>query len=124
MVNIKHANHYTVGLVKCHFYKKATVEIKQFLSKNVYKHISKERNEVLYFIGRILPSQDGKLNLSDVCVDLTTVSFCVPLVDKFSPLAYALINEIDWYNNADASIPEMKLLRGMSKKLHILRADL
>ena len=86
-----------------YFYKKATLEIKHFLSKNAYKHISKERNEVLYFTGRILPSQefDGKLNLSDVCVDRTMASFCVPIVDKFSPLAYALINEIHWYN-ADA----------------------
>ena len=24
-------------------------------------------------------------------------SFCVPLVDKHSPLAYALVNEIHWY---------------------------
>ena len=26
-------------------------------------------------------------------------SFCVPLIEKHSPLAYALVNEIHWYNN-------------------------
>ena len=25
-------------------------------------------------------------------------SFCVPLIEKYSPLAYAIINEVHWYN--------------------------
>ena len=63
-----------------YFYKKATLEIKKFLPKNVYKNISNEKNNILYYTGRILQSQefDGKLNLSDVCIDLTSTSFCMP----------------------------------------------
>ena len=83
-----------------YFYKKATLEIKRFLPKNSYKKISEEKNDVLFYTGRILPSQeiDGKLHLSDVCLDLTTSSFCVPLVEKNSPLAYAIINEVHWHD--------------------------
>ena len=66
----------------------------------MFIRICNEKNDILYYTGRILPSQefDGKLNLSDVCVDLTSTSFCVPLVDKFSPVAYAVVNEIHWYS--------------------------
>ena len=31
-------------------------------------------------------------------------SFCVPLVDRYSPFAYALVNEVHWYNT-DAKHP-------------------
>ena len=66
----------------------------------MYKNISNEKNNILYYTGRILQSQefDGKLNLSDVCIDLPSTSFCVPLIDRSSPLAYAVLNEIHWYN--------------------------
>ena len=83
-----------------YFYKKATLEVKHFLDKNSYKNISVEKCGILYYSGRILPSQrfDNKLNLSDVCIDLSMASFCVPLIEKYSPLAYAIINEVHWYN--------------------------
>ena len=55
----------------------------------MYKNISKGKNNVFYYTGQILPSQEfnSQLNLSDVCIDL------------YSLLAYALVNEIHWYNN-------------------------
>ena len=33
-----------------------------------------------------------------VCIDQTTSSLCVPLIENLSPLAYALINEVHWYD--------------------------
>ena len=36
--------------------------------------------------------------LSDVCADLCSASLCVPIIDKYSPLAYAIVNEVHWYN--------------------------
>ena len=82
-----------------YFFLKASLEIKRF-TKRSYKNISKEKNGILVYSGRILPSQkiNNKMNLSDVCADLTLASFCVPLIDKYSPLAYAIINEVHWYN--------------------------
>ena len=69
-----------------YFYKKATLEIKHFQNKKIYKSISKEKNEVLYYTGRILPSQefDGKLNLSDVCIDLTVILLRAPCGNIFT----------------------------------------
>ena len=75
-----------------YLYKKATLDIKQFLPKKVYQGISKEKDEILYYTGSILPSQEfnGELNLCEVCIDLTVSTFCVPLIERFSPLAYKL----------------------------------
>ena len=30
--------------------------------------------------------------------DLASTSFCVPVIDKYSPLAYSIINEIHWHS--------------------------
>ena len=38
------------------FFRKCTLEIKHFLKKKVYEKISEERNGILYYTGRILPS--------------------------------------------------------------------
>ena len=83
-----------------YFYKKATLELRHFRDQNYYKKISENKNGILYYTGRILPSQEfeNTIQLSDVCIDLTLSSFCVPLIDRYSPLAFSLINEVHWYN--------------------------
>ena len=82
------------------FYKKATLEVKEF-SGSSYKKISVEKSGILYFSGRILPSQEftNKIELSDACLDLATSSFCVPLVERYSPLAFSIINEVHWHHD-------------------------
>ena len=85
-----------------YFFQKSTDELKHFNRKNVYEKFSTEQDGILFYTGRILPSQkiDNKhhVQLSDVCVDLSSSMFFVPIVDKYSPLAYALINEVHWYD--------------------------
>ena len=85
-----------------YFFRKATRELKHFNRKSAYEKITTEKDGLLFYTGRILPSQkfDNKsdLNLSDVCIDLSTSTFCVPMVDKCSPLAYAMINEVHWHD--------------------------
>ena len=83
-----------------YFFKKASAEIKHFLPESAYKKISKDRLGIMYYTGRILPSQqfNAKIQLSDVCLDLCRSSFCVPLIDRHSPLAYAFVNEVHWYD--------------------------
>ena len=46
----------------------------------------------------ILPTQNigCQLTLCDVSFDLSKAIFCVPIVDKLSPIAYAIVNEIHW----------------------------
>ena len=83
-----------------YFYRKCTAEVKQFVSKKAYGKISVEKDQILYYSGRILPSQEfgGILKLSDVMLDLTSSTFMVPIVDRSSPFAYALVNEVHWYH--------------------------
>lgn len=83
-----------------YFFQKASLEIKNFISEDRYKNISEDVNGVLHFTGRILPTQkiNGQLNLADACFDLCSASFHVPLVDKLSPIAYAIANETHWYH--------------------------
>ena len=63
-----------------YFYKKGTEEIKQFVPEARYKNISKEINGIMYYIGRILPTQEigGQLTLCDTSFDLTQATFYVP----------------------------------------------
>ena len=83
-----------------YFYKKASDEIRKFLNKSKYKNITSEVNGILYYTGRILPSQDieGKASLGDTSLDLCKTTFCVPVVDSRSPVAYAIISEIHWHH--------------------------
>ena len=105
-----------------HFYKKSSMEIKHFQNKNSYDKISIEKFGILYYTGRILPSQtfDNKLNLSDACIDLTMASFCVPLIDKHSPFAYALINEVHWYDDDAKHSGNETSMRYVQQIAHII----
>ena len=47
-------------------------------------------------------------------------SFCVPLVDKNSPIAYALINEIHWYNDDAMHSGNETVARHVLKVAHII----
>ena len=87
-----------ISLALNYFFKKCTLEVKQFTSKKLYEKISEERDEILYYKSRILPSQEFGviLKLSDVMLDLTASTFCVPVIDRYSPVAYAIVNEIHW----------------------------
>ena len=54
----------------------------------------------MYYTGRILPDQrvDNKFSVANVSFDLSEKSFCVPMVDKLSPVAYAISEEVHWYS--------------------------
>ena len=71
------------------------------MKENQYKRISKEKEGILYYSGRILPNQNVTVvgRMTKVIKDLKQTSFCVPIINKHSPLAYIIVNEIHWYNN-------------------------
>ena len=83
-----------------YYFRLATVEVKHFLTESKYRHISEEKSGILYYTGRILPTQElgGDPTMCDVCLDLTKSTFCVPIVDACSPIAYAIASEIHWYH--------------------------
>ena len=105
-----------------YFYRKSTLEIKHFSDKKVYEKISEEKDGILYYTGRILPSQQfgGNLSLTDVMIDLTTSTFIVPIVDHFSPLAFSIVNEVHWYHPVAKHSGNETVLRYTWKYAHII----
>ena len=104
-----------------YFYRKATLELKEFFNEKVYKK-SVERDGILFYKGRIPPNQEfgGRKQLSDVIIDLTSISFCVPIVDARSPFAYIVINEIHWYNEDALHAGVETILRYTQKIAYIV----
>ena len=81
-----------------------------------------EKFGILFYTGRILPTQkvSNQLSLSDVCLDLSMSTFCVPLVDKYSPLAYAIVNEVHWYDDDARHSGNETVMRYVQKIAHII----
>ena len=89
-----------INASSAYFFKKATGEIKRYVKKNLYKDKSILKDNILYYTGRILSAQevDGPPNLGDACLDLSACTFCVPMTDSHSPIAYAIVNETHWFH--------------------------
>ena len=123
----------TPGLVVCltdadvngaldYYYRKATAEIKNFVRKSQYQNISTEKDGILFYKGRILPSQTiaGRKRMSDVMIDLSDSTFCVPLTDAHSPLAYSIVNEVHWFEENASHSGAETVMRYVQKFTHIL----
>ena len=110
--NLVNSNHQNIGMItlseeeinasQLYFFKKATAEVKKFVKPSNYQNISVEKDNVLYYTGRILPTSniDAVGEMSSIMKDLSATTFQVPLVYKHSTLAYSLINEVHWYSMA------------------------
>ena len=55
-----------------------------------------------YYTMLVVFYQNEEINavekMSTVMLDLSSATFFVPIIDKNSPLAYSIINEIHWYH--------------------------
>ena len=85
---------------KAYFFVKATKELRHFVNPRKYKNDSVMQDGILYHTSRILSSQavDDNIGLGDVCLDLKASTFCVPVMDAKSPVAYAIVSETHWYH--------------------------
>ena len=82
-----------------YFFRKATEEVKEFVDAKVYQNISVEQNNILYYSARVSPSDvKFKCTMTDAMIDLSAGTFIVPIVDRHSPLAYGIVNQIHWYH--------------------------
>ena len=41
---------------------------------------------------------DNQSHMADACLDLSAATFCVPVTDAHSPVAYAVVSETHWYS--------------------------
>ena len=78
-----------------YFFRKATSEVRKYSSPTDYKHFSTELNGILYFNGRLLNTSNVKA-FEEVMFDLSPVSFCRPIVDRNSTVAYSIMLETHW----------------------------
>ena len=90
-----------INNAKNYYYKKATAEVRHFLNISQYKDISVEKDGLLLYTGRILPTDNVTIvgNATNVMKDLTATTFNVPIVDKYSPVAISISNDIHWYHD-------------------------
>ena len=78
------------------FFFKKQIQKSNSLSKHPVSKDIHENNGILYYSGRILPTEkiQAASEMAEVIKDVSSSAFCVPLVYKHSPLAYSLINKL------------------------------
>ena len=105
-----------------YYFRKCTDEIKHFLPIKKYQHISNEINGILMYTGRILSTNEitcsGKF--TNAMKDLSSMTFTVPLVDKFSPVAYSIISNVHWNDSTASHCGVETTLRHVLKTAHVI----
>ena len=82
-----------------YFFLKASEEVKSHVHPKHYKDISFEIDGILYYTGRVpLDNVSFKCTITDVMSDLSTGTFVVPLVERYSPLGFSVTNQVHWYD--------------------------
>ena len=89
-----------INASKAYFFEKASAEVLKFVDPKKYKKISTLNDRILYHTGRILLVQeiDDRSHIADACLDLSARTFCVPVTDHLSPVAYAIVADTHWYS--------------------------
>ena len=100
----------------------ATKEVKNTMKKEKYEKISVESDGILYYSGRILPTQkvSSAVTLTDTMLDLSNTTLCVPLVLKSSPVARSIVDEIHWYHDVAKHSGVETVLRYTMKYAYII----
>ena len=108
-----------------YWYRKATLEVEQFVKADTIKKLAVKKNGILYCRSRILDGQRfleaGDLRVESLGKDVG-LSLMVPLVDRFSPIAYSIAafihNEVGkhagWETCLRLSIEYAHILQGGS----------
>ena len=89
-----------LGYAWNYFVIKTTLEVRKFSDKRKYTNNTVEIDGILYFSGRILPEQGflGNPELCQAALDLCRTTFCVPVMDQYSPVAISIALETHWYH--------------------------
>ena len=105
-----------------YFFRKASEEIRSFVHPKVYKKDSFEMNGIIYYSGRVLNSDISyECEMSQKMIDLSKDTFIVPMVDRFSPIAYAIVNQYHWEDKTVKHRGIETTIRAIMGFVHILR---
>ena len=106
-----------------YLFRKATEELKSYVHPKHYANISVERNGVVYYTGRLCNediSFEGCDSITQKMLDLTKETFVVPVVDRHSPLAYSIVNDVHWYHKTARHSGVETTIRALMTIVHIL----
>ena len=72
--------------------------IKHFLRPSKYEDRTKESDGILVYTGRVLPNQNVSIvgQFTSTMKDLSSTSFCVPVLERCSPIAYSIVMDVHW----------------------------
>jgi hypothetical protein len=73
-----------------YFFRKGTLEVKQFAKGKDWKDCTVMKDKILYYTGRILDGQEVHL-VEQNMLDLTPLTFVKPILDRFSPISYSIM---------------------------------
>ena len=100
-VNVIELSEHMLRSSMTYFSLKSSKEVKHFLSKTKYQNITKEIDGIFYYSGRILEDYkcDGYPELCEAAINLCSTSFCVPVMDQYSPVDISIALEVHWYQS-------------------------
>ncbi|XP_066924397.1 uncharacterized protein [Clytia hemisphaerica] len=116
-------NDYEIKAAETYFYRKGSQEITQFLPKPKYENITRlNDNGILVYTGRILADDQVSIvgRFTKSMKDLSSTSFCVPVIDRRSPIAYSIILDTHWNHPEVSHAGIESTLRYVLKKVYIL----
>ena len=102
-----------IGSAERYFFLKTTSEVKQFSRERDWKDCTLEKDGILYYSSRILDGQE-LVTVENSMWDLEPLSFVKPVVDRFSPVAYAVMGythaEVTKHRNTITTLRESRNL--------------
>lgn len=110
-----------IHLAELYFFKKATEEILHLVEPRKYEPISTLKDGILTYNGRILSDTKTTIvgRFTSAMLDLSSSSFCVPIIDGNSPIAFSIVYDIHWNSSACHSGIETTI-REILKKVYII----
>ena len=87
-----------MDLAEDYYFKKASLQVRYFVKEAQCTKCSNEKDGKLLYTGRTLPTNSTSVtgSMTNTMQESSAAIFCVPIVDKHSPLAHAIINDIHW----------------------------
>ena len=108
-----------ISNAESYYFRKATLEVKQFSKAKEYKDFCTLKDRILYYNGRIVDGQEI-LSVGNTMLDLNPLTFVKPVIDRYSPVAYSIMiyshESVVNHRNATTTLRESRnlgyILRG------------
>ena len=114
--DIKHSLNY--------FFKKTTEELKCYVHPKYYEKDSYEKDDIIYYTGRVLNDDISyKCEMTEKMLDLSRDTFIVPIIDRHSPVSYAIVSQFYWEDGTVKHSGIETTIRAIMSVAHILKVQ-